>query len=51
MNQVHTAQSDLPLHDILERTARRTAAPGGRLLTGMECVSSRPVRRIVLREG
>jgi hypothetical protein len=54
VNQVHAGQSDLPLRDILERM--RHDGCGGRagkaeLLTGIEGVSSRPVRRIVLREG
>ena len=51
---VRTAQRDLPLRDILDR-ARHDGGGGhaGRveLLTGIEGVSSHPVRRIVLREG
>jgi hypothetical protein len=52
VNQVHAAQSDLPIRDILDRM--RHDGCGGRagkaeLLTGIEGVSSRPVRRIVLR--
>ena len=54
MNQVHVAKSDLPLRDILERM--RHDGCGGRaekveLLSGIEGVSSRPVRKIVLRGG
>ena len=42
------------LRDILDRMRHERC--GGRagkaeLLTGIECVSSRPVRRILLREG
>ena len=54
VNQVHAAKSDLPLRDILAKM--RHDGCGGRagkaeLLTGIEGVSSRPVRRIVLRDG
>ena len=54
MNQVHAAKSDLPLRNILDRM--RHDGCGGRagkaeLLSGIEGVSSRPVRRIVLRDG
>ena len=54
VNQVHVAKSDLALRDILERM--RHDGCGGRagraeLLSGIESVSSRPVRKIVLREG
>ena len=54
VNQVHAAKSDLPLRDILAKM--RHDGCGGRagkaeLLSGVEGVSSRPVRRIVLREG
>ena len=54
VNQVHAAQSDLPLSEILDKM--RHDGCGGRagkaeLITGIEGVSSRPVRRIVLREG
>ena len=54
VNQVHAAKSDLPLHDILDKM--RHDGCGGRagkaeLVTGIERVSSRPVRKIVLREG
>jgi hypothetical protein len=54
VNQVHAAKSDLPLRDILAKM--RHDGCGGlagkaELLTGIEGVSSRPVRRIVLREG
>jgi hypothetical protein len=54
VNQVHAAQSDLSLREILAKM--RHDGCGGRagkaeLLTGIEAVSSRPVRRIVLRDG
>jgi hypothetical protein len=54
VNQVHAAKSDLPLRDILAKM--RHDGCGGRagkaeLHTGIEGVSSRPVRRIVLRES
>ena len=54
VNEVHTPQRDLPLRDILDRA--RHDGCGGRpgrveLLTGIKGASSRPVRRIVLREG
>jgi hypothetical protein len=54
VNQVHAAKSDLPLRNILDRM--RHDGCGGRagkaeLLSGIEGVSSRPVRRIVLRDG
>ena len=53
VNQVHAAKSDLPLRDILAKM--RHDGCGGRagkaeLLSGVEGVSSRPVRRILLRE-
>jgi hypothetical protein len=53
-NQVHAAKSDLPLRDILAKM--RHDGCGGRagqveLLSGIEGVSSRPVRRIVLLGG
>ena len=52
-NEVHS-RSDLPIRDIIEKM--RHDGCGGRaekveLLTGIEGVSSRPVRRIVLRDG
>jgi hypothetical protein len=54
VNQIHAPQSDLSLRDILDRM--RHDGCGGRagkaeLVTGIEGASSRPVRRIVLREG
>jgi hypothetical protein len=54
VNQVHAAQSDLPIRTILDRM--RHDGCGGKagkaeLITGVEGASSRPVRRIVLREG
>ena len=53
VNQVHTAKSDLPLRDLLDKMRHERC--GGRagkaeLLTGIEGVSSRPVRRILLRD-
>jgi ribosomal protein S27E len=53
VNQVHAAQSDLTIRVILDKM--RHDGCGGRariaeLLTGVEGISSRPVRRIVLRE-
>ena len=54
VNEVHTAHRDLPLSDILDKM--RHDGCGGlagkaELLTGVAGASSRPVRRIVLREG
>jgi len=51
MNEVHTAQRDLPIREIIKRA--RHDGCGGRagkveLLTGIDG-SSRPVRKIVLR--
>jgi hypothetical protein len=53
-NQAHSAQAYLPIRAILDRIRHERC--GGRagkaeLLTGIEGVSSRPVRRIVLRNG
>ena len=54
LNEAQTAQGDLPIRTILDRM--RHDGCGGRagrveLLTGIEGVSSRPVRKIVLRAG
>jgi hypothetical protein len=54
VNQVHSAQTHMAIRTILDRM--RHDGCGGRagraeLLTGIEGVSSRPVRKIVLREG
>ena len=54
INEVHSARPNMPIRDILAKM--RHDGCGGRagkaeLLTGIEGVSSRPVRRIVLREG
>jgi hypothetical protein len=54
LNETHTAQRDLPIRAILARM--RHDGCGGRagkveLLTGIEGVSSRPVRRILLIDG
>jgi hypothetical protein len=53
VNQVHSAQAHMAIRAILDRM--RHDGCGGRagkaeLLTGIEGVSSRPVRRVVLRE-
>jgi hypothetical protein len=52
LNETHTSQRDLPIRDLLARM--RHDGCGGRagkaeLLTGIEGVSSRPVRKITLR--
>ena len=54
VNQVHSARPTMPIREILAKMRHERC--GGRagkaeLLTGIEGVSSRPVRRIVLREG
>jgi hypothetical protein len=54
LNEVHTAQRDMPIRDIIERM--RHDGCGGRagrveLLTGIEGVASRQVRKILLVEG
>jgi hypothetical protein len=54
VNQAHMPRGDMLLRDIIARM--RHDGCGGRagraeLLTDIEGVSSRPVRRIVLREG
>jgi hypothetical protein len=54
VNEVHAPRRDLPLQEIIKRA--RHDGCGGRagrveLLTGIEGVTSRPVRRIVLAEG
>ena len=54
VNQAHSARPDMPIRDILDRMRHDGCGgrPGGaELLSGQEGVSSRPVRRIVLREG
>jgi hypothetical protein len=53
-SEAHSAQRDMPIRDILDKMMWHDGC-GGRagkaeLLTGIEGVSSRPVRRIVLRE-
>jgi hypothetical protein len=53
VNQVHTAKSDLPLRDMpakMRHDGCSGRAGKAELLSGVEGVSSRPVRRIVLRE-
>jgi hypothetical protein len=54
VNEAHMKRSDMPIRDILKRM-RHDGCGGlpGRveLLTGIDGVSSRPVRKIVLREG
>jgi hypothetical protein len=54
VNQVHIEHGDMHIRDILAEM--RHGECGGKarkaeLLTGLEGVSSRPVRKIVLREG
>jgi ribosomal protein S27E len=54
INEVHFARPNMPIRAILAKT--RHDGCGGRagkaeLLTGIEGVSSRPVRRIVLQGG
>jgi hypothetical protein len=54
VNQAHAPRGDMPIRTILDRM--RHDGCGGRagkaeLTAGVEGVSSRPVRRIVLREG
>jgi hypothetical protein len=53
LNETHTPQRNMPIHDIIARM--RHDGCGGRggkveLITGIEGASSRPVRKIVLRE-
>jgi hypothetical protein len=54
VNEVHTPQRDLPMREIIKRM-RHDGCGGGagraELLTGIEGVTSRPVRKIVLVEG
>jgi hypothetical protein len=54
ISEVHFARPNMPIRDILAKM--RHDGCGGlagkaELLSGVEGVSSRPVRRIVLREG
>ena len=54
VNQAHAAKSDLPLREILAKMRHDGCggSPGrSELLTGIEGVSSRPVRKIMLRDG
>jgi hypothetical protein len=53
-NEAHSGQRTMRIRDIIEKT--RHDGCGGRaekveLLSGIEGVSSRPVRKIVLRDG
>jgi hypothetical protein len=53
-NEAHSSQRAMLIRDIIAKM--RHDGCGGRagkaeLLTGIECVSSRPVRRIVVRTG
>jgi hypothetical protein len=48
VNQLHAPHGDLPLRQILARMRHGGGAAKAELLTGIEGVSSRPVRRIVL---
>ena len=54
INEVHTPQRDMPLREIIWRM-RHDGCGGGagrpELVTGIEGVTSRPVRRIVLVAG
>jgi hypothetical protein len=53
-NEAHSAQRAMRIRDILHRMHHDGCgglAGKAELLTGIEGVSSRPVRRIVLREG
>ena len=54
VNQVHSAQAYMAIRTILDRM-RHDGCSGragkAELLTGIEGVSSRPVRQIVLRKG
>jgi hypothetical protein len=53
VNEVHTPQRAMPIRDILKRMRHDGCGglPGkAELLTGIEGASSRPVRKIVLRE-
>jgi hypothetical protein len=54
LNEVHTLQGNMPLRNVI--VLMRHVGCGGRagkveLITGIEVASSRPVRKIVLREG
>jgi hypothetical protein len=54
VNEAHTPQSDMLIRDLIAKT--RHDGCGGRpgrveLLTGIEGASSRPVRKIVLRQA
>ena len=54
VNQVHYARPTMLIREILAKMRHERCggrAGKGELLTGIEGVSSRPVRRIVLREG
>ena len=53
-NEAHSGQRTMPIRAVLAKM-RHDGCGGGagkaELLTGIEGVSSRPVRRILLREG
>jgi hypothetical protein len=56
LNEAHTGQrrGSLPLRILIARMRHEGCGGGagkGELLTGIDGVSSRPVRRIVLRSG
>ena len=54
VNQAHYARSTMPIREILAKMHHERCgglAGKAELLSGIEGVSSRPVRRIVLREG
>jgi hypothetical protein len=48
VNEAHMKQSDMLIRDILKRMRHDGRAGSLELLTGIEGVSSRPVRKIVL---
>jgi hypothetical protein len=54
LNEAHTPQRDLRIRELLARLHHDGCggiAGKAELLTGIERASSRPVRKIVLREG
>jgi hypothetical protein len=54
VNQAHLRWDNMPLRDIIDRMShdcRGGRAGKAELLTGSEGASSRPVRRILLRQG
>ena len=49
INEVHFARPKMPIRDILDKMRHDGCGGRAELLSGVESVSSRPVRRIVLR--